>query len=344
VNEQRPGAQSEPEQESSFQRPDARVPRVICLVGWGRSGSTLLGNILGELRGCVHVGEIHDLWSAYAHRFECGCGLALPDCQFWAQVACADPTVGRALQSASDVHRTRARHMRVRYVLRMLREVRPGQPSRSPLDAYSELACRLFRSVAAAANADIVVDSTKSPAAAALLLRMPLRVSFIHLVRDPRATGFSWRRSRNADPGGTRHQNRIGYGHNAASWLYWNACAEVIRRRVDPANWLRIRYEDFVSDPEGVLRQVTDKFELPTTNWPLHDCVVRLGTHHTVEGNPSRFKTGPRQIRGDDEWSQRMSKPARAVSVAITAPLFIAYGYHRRTRLPGTVPTHRTCW
>ncbi len=313
-----------------------RRPRIIYIVGWGRSGSTLLGNALGELRGCVHVGELHDLWSAYAERFECGCGSRLPDCPFWKQVASTDPAVGNALRSASEVNRIKRGTLRVRYVPRLLVGAPRGQGFRSKVKAYSELTDSLLRSIATVANADVVIDSTKTPAAAALLLRMPLDVSFIHLVRDPRATGFSWQRRQVSDLEGTRQMARLGYSHNAASWLWWNATAELIRRRVDSGDWLRIRYEDFVAAPELVLGRLLEKFRLPTTGWPLQGRVLQLGTHHTVEGNPSRFRTGPRHIRADDQWSKDMSKTARAVSIAITAPLFIAYGYHRRKNSPST--------
>jgi hypothetical protein len=162
----------------------------------------------------------------------------------------------------------------------------------------------------------------------------PFETSFIHLVRDPRATGFSWRRRKAYDPKGARLMTRHTYVRNAASWLYWNCVAEWIRRYVPPRSWLRVRYEDFVAFPEAVLKEITDTFRLPTAGWPLRGHVLRLGIHHTVEGNPSRFTTGPRQIQIDDQWRKEMPIAARALSVAITAPLFVAYGYHRRPHLP----------
>jgi hypothetical protein len=198
-----------------------------------------------------------------------------------------------------------------------------------PVNAYATLACRLFHAVARSAEAAVVVDSTKSPAAAALLLGMPLRASFIHLVRDPRATGYSWRRRQASDLRGTRAQIRMGYERNAATWLYWNAVAECVRRQVPEADWLRVRYEDLAESPEAVLGEIVNKFRLSRAGWPLRGQSLQLGTHHTVEGNPSRFQTGLRAVRPDNQWSTRMPAMARAVTVAVTAPLFVAYGYHR---------------
>ena len=217
--------------------------------------------------------------------------------------------------------------MRIRYVPRILKSFGSGEALSYPIEGYSHLVCRLFRAVATTAHARIVVDSTKSPAGAALLLGMPLQVSFIHLVRDPRATGFSWQRHTVADPAGIRRQTRIGYCRNAASWLYWNSVAELIRKRVTPDRWLRVRYEDFVATPEVILEQVAEQFGLSRNGWPLDGRGLQLGTHHTVEGNPSRFKTGRLKIVPDEEWSKNMPRVARAITVAIAAPLMRAYGY-----------------
>ena len=52
--------------------------RVVYVLGWYRSGTTLLGNLLGQLPGFVSVGELQALWHALSHPESlCGCGLTL---------------------------------------------------------------------------------------------------------------------------------------------------------------------------------------------------------------------------------------------------------------------------
>lgn len=36
--------------------------RVLYIVGSGRSGSTIIGNILGRIEGFSHVGELRYIW------------------------------------------------------------------------------------------------------------------------------------------------------------------------------------------------------------------------------------------------------------------------------------------
>ena len=64
--------------------PGSCLPIVIYIAGSGRSGSTMLERVLGEMPGFVNVGELIDLFRRTAPRGErCGCGLAFADCPFW---------------------------------------------------------------------------------------------------------------------------------------------------------------------------------------------------------------------------------------------------------------------
>ena len=42
--------------------------KVLYIAGWGRSGTTILGNILGQVEGMFSVGEIRFLWDAETFR------------------------------------------------------------------------------------------------------------------------------------------------------------------------------------------------------------------------------------------------------------------------------------
>ena len=60
---------------------------MLFIAGWGRSGSTILGNLLGETHGAVSVGELNNYWAMRASlRRTCGCGLPHDACPFWVEV------------------------------------------------------------------------------------------------------------------------------------------------------------------------------------------------------------------------------------------------------------------
>ena len=62
-------------------------PRVVYLAGLGRSGSTLLERLLGEMPGACPAGEVVHMWLRSVRDDErCGCGQAFSACPFWQQV------------------------------------------------------------------------------------------------------------------------------------------------------------------------------------------------------------------------------------------------------------------
>jgi len=67
-------------------------PRVLYVLGYGRSGSTVLGMALGQHPGLVNLGEISTLPTfipgpTYIPPRACGCQLPLDQCPYWQGVA-----------------------------------------------------------------------------------------------------------------------------------------------------------------------------------------------------------------------------------------------------------------
>jgi len=58
-------------------------PPVVYVAGSGRSGSTILERVLGQMPGFVNVGELIDLYRRPPEGERCGCGLAFTACPFW---------------------------------------------------------------------------------------------------------------------------------------------------------------------------------------------------------------------------------------------------------------------
>ena len=58
-------------------------PTIVYVGGYGRSGSTILGLLLGQHEACVHFGEFGVIWSALKRNRSCTCGSKLYNCEFW---------------------------------------------------------------------------------------------------------------------------------------------------------------------------------------------------------------------------------------------------------------------
>src|SRR4029077_18987486 len=103
---------------------------------------------------------------------------------------------------AARLARLHADTIRVRYTFRLLRE-KPGAPSHwAALREYAEVAGRLYRAIAAATGARVIVDTSKRTGDAALLRCLPgVGPRVLHVVRDPRAVAYSWSHRSGSPPG-----------------------------------------------------------------------------------------------------------------------------------------------
>jgi hypothetical protein len=68
-------------------RTRARAVKVVLLLAWGRSGSTILDNALGAMDGFFSAGEIRYLWERGVIKgWRCGCGRPVTQCPVWSVV------------------------------------------------------------------------------------------------------------------------------------------------------------------------------------------------------------------------------------------------------------------
>jgi hypothetical protein len=61
--------------------------KVLSIVGSGRSGTTVLAAILGEVAGFFDAGELHWVWGrSLVEQRPCGCGRPPAKCPIWSRV------------------------------------------------------------------------------------------------------------------------------------------------------------------------------------------------------------------------------------------------------------------
>ncbi|MQA94591.1 MAG: sulfotransferase [Streptosporangiales bacterium] len=294
---------------------------VLYITGWCRSGSTLLGNVLAEATGVVHVGELRFLWLngvlGTGSNGRCGCGARLTECPLWAGVLGAVRPADRTLAAhAAEVVRWQAA-CRTRHTHRILR--------RPPDNGWPETLAATYRAIADQTGARVIVDGSKFSSDAALLTHLPgIEARRVHLVRDPRAVAWSWLvpkayTGRRSAPNSTLH------------WLGFNLTAEAVAR-AHPDTALRLRYEDLVRDPRAAVAQVLGLLGHPGPNPVAPDGGVELGGNHTVTGNPNRFARGRTPIEEDRRWHGALPPRQRATTTLLALPLLRRYGYEMRGR------------
>ncbi|HEY7401606.1 MAG TPA: sulfotransferase, partial [Actinomycetota bacterium] len=146
---------------------------VLFIGGMGRSGSTLLDRVLGDVPGFVAVGELVFLWRrGLALGERCGCGEPFGRCAFWNRVG-KEAFDGWDSIDVSALEALQRRVDRNRFVPWMLAPKITPRAWRRDLDRYAEVLGRLYRGIAAASGAEVVVDSSKHASTAELMRRVP---------------------------------------------------------------------------------------------------------------------------------------------------------------------------
>ncbi len=313
-----------------------REPKVLFIIGKGRSGSTLLDNVLGQVDGFFSAGEVWRRWRWQPlENYVCGCGASLPECSIWSRALQGaydelSDALGRAIAPEEIVGWERE-VLQWHQIGRMFRAGEKGRTKWVALQRLALWASALYRSLSRATNARVIVDSTKWPAnPAALGLVTGIQPFALHLIRDPRAVAFSWQRKKTYPAFGAP-MARFGPINSSLSWVARNLAAEAVCRRLG-SRALRLRYEDFVAGPRTATRAILDMLEEQPPELPFADeHTAVLGTSHTVMGNPSRFVTGPVPVLSDDEWQRRLKSSHHRLTTALTLPLLRRYRYPLRS-------------
>lgn len=311
-------------------------PTIVYVAGSGRSGSTLLDRLLGQVPGFVSTGELARLWdNGLRDNRRCGCGVPFRDCAFWTQVGrqayggWSRVDVDRALY----LQRTVRRH---RYL--PLNHLPGAEAYRCRREELCQLLDPLYRAVAAVSGCPVVVDSSKELVYASVLRHAfgdCLRV--VHLVRDARGVAHSWTRAVDAQSGGPGplELDRYSPVRSALRWSGYNVALELLG--MFGTRLRRLRYEDLIAAPAEQVRSIMAFAGLDPAGTGLAFLTggqAIIGVNHTVAGNPMRFAQGQIALRRDDAWRQSMRAGQRRVVTLLAAPALVHYGYLRRPR-PG---------
>ena len=303
---------------------------MLYIAGSGRSGSTILDNILGQIEGFFPVGEFVYVWNRLVNDGTCSCGARFKECEVWEPVlksAFGGPegVDARAMARAQSTS-TRPRHIPLTLAKggKNLLRSRWTQEYRDALE-------RFYRAILDVTGSRVVVDSSKLPLYGRLLGELPgVETYVVHLVRDPRAVAYSWLRKKQSTP------NRRGLAympqhHPVESSLEWDLCNVAAEGLKGPApeRYVMLRYEDFVREPRPAVERILSLVgeEPPSLPFVSERGVELRGPNHNVGGNPSRFRTGIVELRPDTEWVRRMRNGDRRLVTALTLPLLARFGY-----------------
>ena len=309
------------------------TPKVVYVLGPGRSGTGVLGRVLSTIEGTVFAGELRRVWSRGLRPGRtCGCGRPHAECEVWSKLLV--PGAIFAQPSLAEIGRIQKQvapeHLGWRSALRLRRLTSPPPVTTAGgryLAAYTDLHTAFAR----VTGADVVIDSSKSVADAALLaVRPDVTTYVVQILRDPRGVAFSLQNHAAKQTGLSRH---LLAARGALRWVAKHLTNEAIRRRYGPDRSIVLRYEELIEDPRGIVEAVAKLVGQPSPVVNLAPGVpIRVPEVHGPDGSKRRrFVTNEIVLQLDTRWQQELNPVDRFLVTLLTFPLLRRYGYPIRT-------------
>jgi hypothetical protein len=237
-------------------------PKVVYVMGAGRSGSTIIGVALGNCKQVFYAGEV-DKWLLRSGRPKLD---DEPRLRFWegvlARVTAPEPLFGGRvhayLERSSALFRKAGPTVRARL--------------RGP---YRRTMGELFAAIASNAGATHVVDSSHYPLRARELQSVAeIDLYLLLLVRDPRRVIASFAREDVVEP-------RFAPNKTRAYLLLTYLLSVLVFWRHPRDRRMVLFHEDFLEDPAGTLRAILDHVGCDSAIPDLG----RLSTGMALQGN-----------------------------------------------------------
>jgi hypothetical protein len=289
---------------------DSKKIKLLYIAGSGRSGTTLIARLLGELDGFVNVGEaalfLFDP-RLRAKGLPCGCGRAVEECPFWKEAA---ETISPAMAAEA------APLLRMRCFPALMRQSNSGRipPAYAPI--LAKLAS-VYQHVVATTGCRVIVDSSKNPTNGLLASLAPnVEMHVLHVVRDPHNVVASWTKKKGYLA--THPASRV-----VAWWWSYNLLSEALKCRTK--SYRLVRYEDFLRDPGAVLQAAAADVVGSAPEMPfLQGMEATIRQQHSLAGNPDKLDSGKVRI---GEPKRPADDSHRWLVNLLTFPLQMRYRY-----------------
>ena len=298
--------------------------KVLYIAGDGRSGSTLLDRLIGAYPGVFSCGELGNLLQSMNSADEyCACSERARECLFWHGVMLEWSAAVPGF-SQDEYRMLQQRYERLRSLFRPFNDLsfRGRRFAR-----YAEYTLALFKAIADLSRAGVIVDSSKSPARALALSRVPgLDLRMLHLVRDVRGVAYSLRIPYREHPkeGPFANVKRRSNLRFVCTWALVNYFCERVRTKLAHPI-LFIRYEDYTADPDMLLTGVANLLGVPRIDYEAGAGHL-LEQGHQIAGNVIRM--GPVQkIAPDENWRSYFGAFMQRGMYLLVLPLMRRYRY-----------------
>lgn len=275
-------------------------PRIVLILSYPKSGSTVFGELIGQSQKFVHVGEMERLWfttedeiSLYPLK-DCSCGERLRNCEFW------KPYLNKVAERIKELNQVKGLNLtnkdfldyRNKYLIKK-------KFARKEVDIYTDIIHSLYTNVSDGEK-KIILDSSKELWYAEFLESTKLfDISYIHLVRDLKGVIYS--RQKKMKFFSKNGKVSLNYKYVLYDVIRWNIANYKFRQFLSDKNSIFVNYDEMVENPKEILESIGKLMNLKvgTEKFLNSDKEFFIDENHLVHGNQFRKKRGLIKMKKD---------------------------------------------
>ncbi|MCP4991174.1 MAG: sulfotransferase [Colwellia sp.] len=302
--------------------------KIIYIASNGRSGSTLLEMMLAAHTSIETLGEIqrifidHDNFRQEQHDIvaaqSCGCGCALKNCEFWADIIVD-------LKKTTDYNQVglfrskpylQGKALRIG-ILNNLRKIKQNKtnPYKGNISKYNEANNSLYSKsynrfkVLKNNSSFYMVDASKDPYRLAWLLQsQKYDIHVLHIIKE--CPSYVYSMIKHEESLVTRN---VLFFKKVLRWVVENIIITwVCDNFLEQNRYCSIRYENLASNPTKTMNEICRRLDII----PESDMVKNFRKkQHGISGNQMRMED--KSIMLDRKWETQLARPLKFIAMLI---------------------------
>lgn len=283
-------------------------PKIVFMLGYPRSGSTVFGELINQSEHFLHVGEMERLWfprnvkaSLYPQK-GCSCGKKLCDCDFWL------PYLKRVAEKVKLISANRGVELNNKILCTYKEDfIQKGKIHGVESKIYTEVIYELCKNLQEGEH-KIILDSSKELWYAKYLESTGLfDLFYIHLIRDVKGVVYSRQKKLKFKD---QYSGKVSLDykyliHDTLRWKHINSKTRVFLKN-KPS--IEISYEKMVEYPREALDKLglMMNLKMNAENIVNSDNEFYIENNHLVHGNRFRNKRGTIKLERDNRYIEEM--------------------------------------
>lgn len=305
--------------------------KILHIISYPRSGSTILGLALDQYKGITYLGELSALFTHTWHR-PCTCGvnesIHVNDCELWNPILKEAKLVLQSNQLWDSENPGLSRELRKDFLKKAAIELRNGEETPT-VDIIEKILKIVYLGSSKKENSDLIVDSSKDLNYLKIVQRC-FKEDYIplHLFRDSRAVVYSGRKNPSVPGKATALSNY----RSAKIALGWGAKNLLIKKIIGQSKGKKytLLYEDWCLSPKKITDQLVEKIknkEILESPFFSKNTFKIESPCHSFFGNRSRKSSGEITIKSDKAWIKGLDKNFKGISTIASFPFLKMFGY-----------------